>query len=396
MLRSYRHRLHPTILLGLFLLAGCSQVEPAPVTDGAAADSPKEHTAAGIDRSQWPLFRGNAQATGQAATSLPEKLDLLWTFSRGQDGFDTSAVIADGCVFAGSTNGMLYALDLASGTKKWEYKTESGFSAAPAVREGCVYVGDIDGRFHCLDAESGQERWHFDTEGEINSSANFHANHVLFGSQDAMLYCLDASSGQLVWKYESADQIRCSPTIAEDRTFVAGCDGRLHIIDLNTGKQVADVELEGPTGCTPAVLGPVAYVGTEGRTFLAIDWKRAKILWQYENPKHSAPIRSSAAVTPELVIFGSRDKQVYALETATGRPRWTFTTRGQVDSSPVLVGSRVFIGSSDGRLYALDLTSGRKVWQFEAGGALIASPAVAAGRLVIGSGEGDLYCFGEK
>lgn len=389
-----RRLLRLGILFGMLL--GSAPTGSASAAETTRASSPEASAQASVDSGAWPLARGNPQATGQATSSLPEKLELLWTFSRDRDGFEAAAVIADGTIFAGSTEGMLYAIDLASGAKKWEYKTESGFSASPAVSNGRVYAGDMEGRFYCLDAATGQRTWHFDTEGEINSSANFHGRHVLFGSQDARLYCLDAETGRLVWKYESADQIRSSPTIAGNQTFVAGCDGRLHIVDLNTGKQTASVDLKGPTGCTPAVLDRAVYVGTEGRDFFAIDWTQAKVLWRYENPQRSAPIRSSAAVTPELVIFGSRDKQVHALDTKTGQARWSFTTRGQVDSSPVIVGSRVFIGSSDGRLYALDLATGRAVWQFEAGGSLLASPAAAGGRLVIGSDEGSLFCFGKK
>ena len=95
------------------------------------------------------------------------------------------------------------------------------------------------------------------------------------------------------------------------------------------------------------------------------------------------------------MIVGSLDHLVHAFEPRTGRPLWTFTTKGEVKSSPVVAGRRC-VGSSDGRLYGLDLKSGREVWQFKAGAAIVASPAVAAGRLVIGTDDGTLYCFGGK
>jgi outer membrane protein assembly factor BamB len=85
---------------------------------------------------------------------------------------------------------------------------------------------------------------------------------------------------------------------------------------------------------------------------------------------------------------------VHAIDAATGKPKWTFTTRARVDSSPAVAGDRVYVGSSDGRLYVLDIATGERRWEFDAGSGLTASPAIAAGRVVIGSQDGVLYCFG--
>jgi outer membrane protein assembly factor BamB len=87
---------------------------------------------------------------------------------------------------------------------------------------------------------------------------------------------------------------------------------------------------------------------------------------------------------------------VHALDPKSGKELWNFTTRGNVDSSPVIVGERVFVGSNDGRLYGLDLKTGNEVWRYEAGGSIIAAPAVSQGRLVIGTSDGELFCFGKK
>ena len=256
-------------------------------------------------RSDWPVFRGNAQATGVAAGGLPTNLELLWTFSTTKGGFESTAAIVGGVVYIGSTDGNLYALDLATREKRWQFPTPLGFTASAAVRDGRVYIGDSDGTFYCIDAASGRKLWSYQTDGEIDSSASFHAGRVLFGSQDTFLYCLDAVSGKLVWKYHNPDQIRCFPSVADNRAFVAGCDGRLHVIDLKNGTPVGEVNIDSPTGSSPAVMDGTVFVGTEGHEFFAIDPRRRKILWRYESPKGAAAFRSSAAVTPEAVIVGS-------------------------------------------------------------------------------------------
>ena len=111
---------------------------------------------------------------------------------------------------------------------------------------------------------------------------------------------------------------------------------------------------------------------------------------------HSLAIRSSAAVTPEAVIFSGRDKVVRAVDPKTGDELWKFTARRGIDSSPVVVGSRVYFGTGDGRLYGLNRKTKAVEWQYETGGSFIGSPAVASGRLIIANTDGNVYCFGVK
>ncbi|HRX81409.1 MAG TPA: PQQ-binding-like beta-propeller repeat protein, partial [Pirellulaceae bacterium] len=313
---------HRCCFLCLFIVATCL------LSDNTKAES--------IEKA-WPLFRGNSHATGVASAQLPTSLSLLWKFEVKDGAFEGTAAIAGDVAFIGDLDGTVYALDLKSGAKKWEYKTEAGFIASPAIRDGFVFIGDYDGRFYCLDAAEGKLQWGFDTGAEIDSCANFYQGNVLVGSQDATLYCLDAKSGKLVWKHTIDDQIRCSPTIVEDRVFLAGCDGKLHILDLKEGKDIAQVEIGGPTGVTPAVVGDFVYFGTEGGEFLCINWKEASVAWTFAG-KTSTSYRSSAAASNEQVIVGSRAKRVHSLNPKTGEELWTFAAKQRIDSSPVIVG----------------------------------------------------------
>lgn len=369
--------------------------EPSPASEKAEAKvlSGPGHRQQGRSAG-WLLWRGDPAGTGVAPHALPQTLEPLWTFHAPQGGFEVTTVIAHGNAYLGTTDGPFYAIELATGKKRWEFTEGAGYLAPASVCDELLFVGDLQGRFFALRCGDGTLAWQFDSEAEIDGAANFFDAHLVFGSQDGVLYCLERASGRLVWKYQSADQIRCFPTLWGRLALVAGCDGSLHGIDLHTGKPAAEVNLEGPTGCTPAVLDDQAFVGTEAHRFLAIALKQAKVLWTFESPKSKQSFRSSAAVTKEAVYVGCRDRHLYALNPQTGHILWQFATQGQVDSSPVVVGDRVYVGSSDGRLYSLDRKTGKAVWQFELGGQVVASPAVADGYLVIGNTNGQLYCFG--
>jgi outer membrane protein assembly factor BamB len=78
----------------------------------------------------------------------------------------------------------------------------------------------------------------------------------------------------------------------------------------------------------------------------------------------------------------------------TGEKRWIFSTRGKVDSSPVVLGGEdVVFGSEDGRLYRVSLAEGKEIQVIDVGQPLTGSPAVVQGWLVIGDEDGHVYGF---
>ncbi len=347
-----------------------------------------------MDGIQWPVFRGDPQGTGFTEITLPTELKVLWEHKVDNGAFESTAAIVDDVVYIGDLDGTLFALDLQSGEVKWEYKAEIGFVASPAVQNGRVFVGNLDGIFFCIDTE-GNELWRHESNGEIDAGANFYQDKVLYGSQDATLYCLDQETGDVVWQHQIDDQIRCSPTVVENRAFVAGCDGLLHIINLDDGTRADSVPIDSPTGVTPAVLGDVAYFGTEQAGFYAIDWKQAQVNWQFEDPDGATATRSNPAVTDGHVVFGARNRVVHSLTPENGEINWSFEARGPIDSSPVIAGDHVYIGASDKRMYVLKLSDGTLVSERELNGKIIGSPAVAGGCLIVATNRGVVYCLGK-
>jgi outer membrane protein assembly factor BamB len=55
-------------------------------------------------------------------------------------------------VFVGSTDGVLYALDLDTGKERWRFETGSSITASPAVADGCLVIGTLDGEVYCFGA----------------------------------------------------------------------------------------------------------------------------------------------------------------------------------------------------------------------------------------------------
>ena len=149
---------------------------------------------------------------------------------------------------------------------------------------------------------------------------------------------------------------------------------------------------------TASVVDDHVYVGTMTNQVLAVNWKTLKKSWEFESKRRQQPFYASTAVTEKLVIAGSRDKKVYAIDRVTGHEKWSFVTEGNVDASPVVVGNRVYVGcmSTTAEFYVLDLNTGKQVQQLTLDSAVTGSVAVGPDCLIVGTDKGAVYRLGAK
>jgi len=343
----------------------------------------------------WPLARGDAQMRGVGVATLPDQLAEVWAFKCG-DAVETTPIVVGNVVYVACLDKHLYAIDLKTGAQVWKRKLGS-FKASPGFDGGRVYVGDLEGKVYAVDAAKGDLVWTFETQGEIHAAPNFVGGDILIGSHDATLYRLNRD-GKKVWEYKIDGPINAAAAVAGDRTFVAGCDSLLHVVEVATGKPLGTVDLGGQAAATAAVEGDTAYVGTMANQVLAVNWKTLKRGWEFEAKRRQQPFYSSAAVTTDLVVIGGRDKRVYALDRATGKEKWSFVTEGNVDASPVVVGSRVYVGclSNTGEFYALDLATGKLAQAITLDSAVGGTVGVGPDCLLVGTDKGTLYKLGTK
>ncbi len=79
------------------------------------------------------------------------------------------------------------------------------------------------------------------------------------------------------------------------------------------------------------------------------------------------------------------------------RTKWTFTTGGKVQSSPVVVNDTLYVGSDDKKVYAINAITGEMLWSYTTGGAIeTSSPTIFENKLFIGSKDAHLYCLNTK
>jgi outer membrane protein assembly factor BamB len=168
----------------------------------------------------------------------------------------------------------VYALDAATGRKKWDYPTsKSWVIGTPAVAGGTVYVGTSDSaRFMALDAKTGRLRFNFDAKAYVFSSAAIAGDLVYVGDHNGKLYAISAATGQAAWEFRTeaskADPVKVlNPDGSLNHEAFAPIFGDFEDMYLDFYRFVSI----GAIMSSPVVDGGVVFVGSLDGTLYAID-----------------------------------------------------------------------------------------------------------------------------
>ena len=154
--------------------------------------------------------------------------------------------------------------------------------------------------------------------------------------------------------------------------------------------------LEDALGLTPAtddgrsaaVAGVAGMRGATGRMSPPLGGPTPRVRWRFRTEEE---VRSTPSATNDLLLVGSYDNNLYALELQTGKWRWQFATEGGICGAPAVWKNSVFVGSEDFNLYALSGGDGKPLWQYRTWNHVRSSPRVYDDRLYVGSDDGHLH-----
>jgi outer membrane protein assembly factor BamB len=219
-----------------------------------------------------------------------------------------SLTLKNGNLYAGGTDGRIYAFDVKTGEAQWGYQYSSASDSTPVVANGHVYVGTEDGSLLALDENSGKLLWRYRTKGPIRGAVATSVDQVLFGSGDGYVYAVNVADGKLQWRTRTGAGVQAVARIG-DGLLVASLDNFAYLYSLN-GTRVWKRQLPGRISSQP-------FTTTQGALF--------------------TPLSSSAAV-----VLGLTD----------GRPVNSLPTDEELTSSasPIGVGDAVYLTTQHGLL----------------------------------------------
>jgi outer membrane protein assembly factor BamB len=335
----------------------------------------------------------------------------LWTEGVGDGSGDSGArlapTIVDGHLYAASVDGVVEAIDAASGRTIWQKKlgTRKGWlwkrgdnslrwSGGPAVAGDLLVVGSLDGEVYALSAQDGSERWHATVSSEVISRPAIGAQIVVVRTVDGRLTGLDVADGSRKWVFDQSVpplslRGNSSPVIIGDAVYDGFDNGKivavrladgapLWVQTLSTGEGRTEVErLADVDGEVVDVGGNVVAVGYRGQ-MAAIAASNGRPMWQRDISSYGG-----AAAGDSALVLADAEGDVWAFDRDTGASLWK---QDQLKyrwlGSPAVQGKYVVVGDSEGYVHWLSLDEGKFVARERLGKKPIESAPVVVGDTV--------------
>lgn len=316
--------------------------------------------------------------TPETAVASPVVNALAVWQTQLSDAVNVTPIVLDGRVFVATADGIVHAMDAATGSKIWQLQPDNGrlWDASLRAAEGKVCVGLEGGLVSCVGAVDGQPLWTTELGIEAQSRPAL-VDGVLYvpttwvGTAtpndyegEAILFALDATTGDVLWQAATENYILRRPIVAGDLVITGG----------------ADLAAEGES---------TGDYNSPNRIY-AFDAATGDVIWVHESD--DGLLRWLIA-TDEVVAFAGRSEIVQALDLNNGEPVWNFGPSYWMQF-PVLADGVFYMGTGDERFYALDAANGSRLWEVSIDlDSLnqIGQPLIADGTIWLNAVTGDIY-----
>ena len=328
--------------------------------------------------------------------ALPEPtggpLKPVWQAPIGS-GAPTGLVVEGGAIYVAYEDGVVKALDAATGALRWESKLPARASSAPAAGGGLALVGGEDGALHALNAADGHPRWRYQTAAPIYAAPTVTAEAIYAPSGDGSFSALAPSDGKLLWKIDATAPLTGRAAVADGIVYFGSADGRIYGVDAATGREVwgSGIVAQGAVEAQPTVSDGRVLIGAGDSRVYALAADKGGEYWRHSTPD---AIYARPLVISDTVYVASAGNTLSALNVRTGDLTWELGAKSALRHAPAWVaGMLYYVAAADPHLYAVDAATGSPLWQLDTGDWLAAGPVIADGMMVLLGQDGAVMGF---
>lgn len=314
-------------------------------------------------------------------TQLPSR------FKRDKDAFGGGIAYSGGKLYVASGQRYLAQLDAATGAMGWKTDTDSPLHAAPTVANGRVFAVSTDDVLQAWDASSGREIWNYQALVEPArllraSSPAVTGDTVVATFASGEVIALRAENGNDLWnqalsltnRINALSEIRDiagRPVIYKGDVYAASHSGVFAAIDMRSGAPRWTLPVTSIT--TPWAVGDVVYIVSQAGEVICVSRDSGQVYW-IQDLNANVPVAKTRKGfgIGKFRIGGGRSKQ---------RPLWT---------GPILASDKLVLASNRGQMVALNPKTGAVLQNGNVGGPVLISPIAVNGTIYFVTDKADL------
>jgi outer membrane protein assembly factor BamB len=363
------------LTVSVSLLPGCGGSSE----DGQSSSSAGAPSASGsVD---WPYFGRVPERTHYLPASGRRPLDPplreAWSINTHAL-IEFPPAIANGVAYVVNKYGNPMAVRLSDRKVLWRRTTKSNLHGAPldvtgpAYHDGRVYYAGIGGYLVAVDAANGRVIWLRDLHAHLESSPLVVGKTLFIGTDTAKLVAINIADGSVRWSFTAPGAIKSSPSYDDGRVFVADYQGSVYALDAASGKPIwrTNTTKVPPFGrggffSSPAIAFGHVYAARDDGTVFGFNEKTGRVSWTFPTGAfvYGSPAAARVPGTPASVYIGSESGRFYALDAASGKPRWHYDVGGPVPGTATVIGHTVYTSSFKTRqTVGIDVRDHRRVF----------------------------------
>ena len=357
---NIRRRLAAGLLLLplAFVSAACVGVTrpqgwASPATDGSSAF----------------ILEDKAQLTALELTDS-NTANVRWSFPNEDDpdqkDLDLEAIYAtplieDGVLYTAGYNGVLLAIDPATGDLLRQQKVDGNIVGNIVLDNGQIAVATSSGRVYLIQASDFAPVAGWDVGGtgyvddEIWADPVVTGDSVIVATMEGDIIALNRETGDEAWRFSHDGAIPTLRLLDDQNLYASSLSKDVMILDPSTGELRHNFKAKDWVWNTPAFVDNVAYFADFSGNVYALDITSGAMKWN-EPYDGGSKVKAGPVVIGDILVVADREPTVHFIRISdgTGVNQVPLIEAGTVRSDLVEDDGKALVLTADGELFAAD------------------------------------------
>ncbi|NYZ74562.1 PQQ-binding-like beta-propeller repeat protein [Candidatus Micrarchaeota archaeon] len=256
---------------------------------------------------------------------------------------------------------LLLLLSLSYASLLWQYSTDGPVTTKPVVYQNAIITASDDGNIYAIDPATGNKKWQARAGKEPNEVFVFDGGVV--ASTTAGKVVKIGSTGNVIW------ELNLNVT-DYNVSYIYGAAANLNYIFVTANNGVYSINKNGTvrakiatynaSGVTAPLAGTDYVAYGKGNEFIK-STETGQVQWRTSLSEGSFWL-SRPVLEGGVIYIGALDNKIHAYVASNGLEMWSARARNWVVGSPLVLSGAVYFGSNDGGVYAVDSGSGVVKW----------------------------------